>query len=213
MKTMGKVDTSDLMIITSAKDISFQSPILKWATWTHSSYLSIPIIYPGKSVFCFSLLCSLMICTNDRAHYETMVIFVCLLITFISLSSLCRSTWRYWTLKCVSDIFCLECDSKIKCILSIIFHAIYLAVLIQLTHFAYDGCENTCTLSYHHHQIGCMTHLPLFRVRSWKNGITCMSFYILTSGQKMIRAMYLEAHSYEVHMKLFFHNIKFVWNT
>ena len=33
-------------------------------------------------------------------------------------------------------------------------------------------------ISYNHLQIGSMTHLPLFRVRSWKNGMRCTSFYI-----------------------------------
>ena len=38
MIPMGKVDTSDLMmIITWAIDISFQSPKLKWASWTHTT--------------------------------------------------------------------------------------------------------------------------------------------------------------------------------
>ena len=37
MITMGKADTSDLMmIITWAIDISFQSPKLKWPSWTHT---------------------------------------------------------------------------------------------------------------------------------------------------------------------------------
>ena len=31
---------------------------------------------------------------------------------------------------------------------------------------------------HHHHQIESMTHLLLFRARSWNNGIHCMSFYI-----------------------------------
>ena len=35
--------------------------------------------------------------------------------------------------------------------LSIIFHAIYGAVCIQLSHFSYDDCETGCTLSYYHH--------------------------------------------------------------
>ena len=41
METMGKVDTSDLMmIITWAIDIkSFQSPILKWASWTYTTLI------------------------------------------------------------------------------------------------------------------------------------------------------------------------------
>ena len=38
MITMGKVDTSDLMmIITWAINIAFQSPELKWLSWTHTT--------------------------------------------------------------------------------------------------------------------------------------------------------------------------------
>ena len=38
MITMGKVDASDLMmIITWAINISFQSPELKWVSWTHTT--------------------------------------------------------------------------------------------------------------------------------------------------------------------------------
>ena len=39
--------------------------------------------------------------------------------------------------------------------------------------------ENIYTLSYYQHQIGSMNYYPLFRVRSWNNGVRCMSFYIL----------------------------------
>ena len=37
----------------------------------------------------------------------------------------------------------------------------------------------TYTLSSYHHQIGSMNYYPLFRVRSWNNGVRCMSFCIL----------------------------------
>ena len=77
--------------------------------------------------------------------------------------------------------FCLACVSKIKSGLSIIFHAIYGAVRIQPNHFSYDGCENTCTLSYHYHEIRGMTHLPLFRATSWNNCMCRIYFYILTT--------------------------------
>ena len=77
-------------------------------------------------------------------------------------------------LKWMAGTFCLECVSKIEPILSIIFHAIYEAVRIQVTHLSYDDYENVCTLSYNLHQIGSMTHLPLFRVRSWNNGVRRM---------------------------------------
>ena len=39
--------------------------------------------------------------------------------------------------------------------------------------------EYIYTLSCYHHQIGSMSCYPLFRVRSWNNGVRCMSFYIL----------------------------------
>ena len=48
-------------------------------------------------------------------------------------------------LKCLSDIFCLKCLSKIRPVLSITSYAIYGAVGIQLDPFFYDDCENTCT--------------------------------------------------------------------
>ena len=37
--------------------------------------------------------------------------------------------------------------------------------------------ERMYTLSYYHHQIG--SFYPLFRIRSWNNGMRCMSLYIL----------------------------------
>ena len=40
--------------------------------------------------------------------------------------------------------------------------------------------EYIYTLSYYHHQIGSANYYPLFRVRSWSNGVRCMSCYILT---------------------------------
>ena len=49
----------------------------------------------------------------------------------------------------------------------------------QFTHFLCDDWENIYTLSYYHHQIGSMNYYPLFRVRSWNNGMRCKSFYIL----------------------------------
>ena len=57
---------------------------------------------------------------------------------YTSLSLLCRAIWRHELLKCLSSIFCLECMSKPRSVLSIIFHAIYGAVCIQLIHFSYN---------------------------------------------------------------------------
>ena len=60
-----------------------------------------------------------------------------------------------------SNLIIYTSVSNITSIFSLIFHAIYGAVCIQLTHLSYDDCENMCTLSYYHHLIGSMTNLPL----------------------------------------------------
>ena len=81
-------------------------------------------------------------------------------------------------LKCFS-VHLVECVSKISSVLSIIFHAFYGAISIQQNDLSYNDCDNTFTLSYHHHQIRILTHLSLFWVRSWNNGMSCVFFYIL----------------------------------
>ena len=87
--------------------------------------------------------------------------------------------WRYWTSKNVCEVYCVEWVFKVKSIISINFYEIHGAVCIQLTHFSYVDFQNTCTLSsyHHHHQIGSMTHLPLFKIRPCNNGMRCVPFY------------------------------------
>ena len=121
---------------------------------------------------------SLMMCANNRVHYGLVIVYGYLHITLPNCNHYADLSEGIELLKCLSDIFCLECVSKIRVVLSIIFHAIYGAVCIQLTHFSYDDCENICT-SHYHQPFGSMTHLPLFRVRSWNIGMRWMCFYIL----------------------------------
>ena len=78
-------------------------------------------------------------------------------------------------LKCFS-VHSVECVSKISSVLSIIFHAFYGAISIQQTDLSYNDCDNTFILSYYHHEISILTHLSLFRVRSWNNGMSCVFF-------------------------------------
>ena len=68
---------------------------------------------------------------------------------------------------------------------------VWLSTFSQLSNVHYMGLcvfslpmslmmtEKIYTLSYYHNQIGSMNYYPLFRVRSWNNGIRCMSLNIL----------------------------------
>ena len=63
-------------------------------------------------------------------------------------------------------------------LLSIIFYVIYESLLFFSLPIHLVMIVKLCTLSYHH-QIGSMNHYPLFKVRSWNNGMRCMSCCVL----------------------------------
>ena len=122
------------------------------------------------------------------------------------LSSLCKLIWRHWTYKMPVRYIFVECVSKISHILSVIHYTIRGAVCFQFTNFPCDDWENIHTLSYyHHHQIGSMSYYPLFRVRSWNNGVRCMSFCILMVQNGGI---YYRYHSFFYQAINIFHNLK-----
>ena len=100
----------------------------------------------------------------------------------ISLSSLCKFIWRHWTYKMTARYILSSVWNKIKHILSVIHHTICGAECWQhaAPHIVWWITEiYIYVLSYYHHQIGSMKYFPLFRFRSWNNGMRCMSFYIL----------------------------------
>ena len=63
-------------------------------------------------------------------------------------------------------------------------------------------------MSYYHNQIGNMNHYPLFRVRSWNNGVRCMSLYILMLILYNIYS--LSQPSFWI-MKCSTHNFRWIW--
>ena len=113
---------------------------------------------------------------NIRIRFGLQIVLVCLYSTPSQYHHCANLSEGIELIKCLSDILFRVC--KFKHILSVIHYTIYGAVCYQFTHFCCDDWENIYTLSCHH-QIGSMNYYPLFRVRSWNNGVRCMSFYIL----------------------------------
>ena len=141
--------------------------------------------------FVFIIIVQFMMSANIRIRFSLQIVcysFVCTvhqLVIIIVLTYL--KTLNLWN---ACQIYFVECVSKIKHILSVIHYTICGAVCFQFTHYPCYDWENIYTLSFHHHQIGSMNYYPLFRVRSWNNGIRCMSFYIL-KDKTVIRPSYL----------------------
>ena len=127
--------------------------------------------------FIFIIIVQFMMSANIRMRFGLQIVLVCLYSTPSHYHHCANLSEGIELIKCLSDIFCRVC--KIKHFLSIIHYTICRAVCFLFTHFSCDDWESIYTLSYYHHQIGSMNYYPLFRVRSWNNGVRCMSFYIL----------------------------------
>ena len=77
----------------------------------------------------------------------------------------------------------------VECVRSSIFSQLSIIQYMRLCVFSLPislvMIERIYTLSYYHHQIGSMNYFPLFRLRSWNNGMRCMSLYILMTKFKI----------------------------
>ena len=128
--------------------------------------------------FVFITIVQFMMSVNSRVRFDLQIVFVCLYITPSHYNHCANFIWRHWTYK-MPVRYILSSVSKIKHILSVIHYTICGAVCFQFAHSLSDDWENIYTLSYYNRQIGRMNYYPLFRIRSWNNGMRCMSFYIL----------------------------------
>ena len=129
--------------------------------------------------FVFISIVQFMMSANSRIRFGSQIVFVCLYITSSHYHHCANFIWRHWTYKMPVRYNFSSVWVKIKHILSVIHYTICGAVCFQVTLFFRDDWENIHTLFYYHHQIGSINYYPLFSVRSWNNGMRCMSFYIL----------------------------------
>ena len=118
-----------------------------------------------------------MMSANSRIRFDLQIVLVCLYCT-----PLCKIIWRHWTYKMpvryiLSSVWIrLSIFSQLSIIQSIIQ---YVGLCVFSIPTPLVMIERIYTLFYYHHQIGSMNYYPLFRVRSWNNGVRCISFYIL----------------------------------
>ena len=108
--------------------------------------------------FIFISIVQFMMSANSRIRFGLQIVFVCLYVTPSHYHHCANFIWRHWTYKMPARYNLWSVWVR-------------LSIFSQLSVILYVGlCVN---------QIGSMNYNPLFRVRSWNNGIRCMSFYIL----------------------------------
>ena len=141
---------------------------------------------PAKQGFCFHFYCTVYDeCKLSDAFWlaDPNRLFVHYT---ISLSSLYKLIWRHWIYKMPVRIILSSVWVRLSvfpqlsiiqymglCVFSV---PITLTMIERLSIYIYIYIY---TLSYYHNQIGSMTYYPLFSVRSWKEGMRCMSLHIL----------------------------------
>ena len=96
----------------------------------------------------------------------------------ISLSSLCRLICRHWTTKMLVRYMRPSVCVRLRQFSQLSFIQYMALCVFSLPNYLVM-IVIMCTLSYYHHQTGSMNHSPMFRVRSWNNGMRCMSYYVL----------------------------------
>ena len=121
------------------------------------------IYIPGNRDFFFIIIVLFIMSANSQIRFGLQIVFLCLYITPPHCHHCANLSEDIELVKCLSDILCRV--SKIKHILSIILYTIYGAVWF---HFLCDDWENIpfVLLSSSNR-----TYEPLFRVRSWNNGV------------------------------------------
>ena len=127
-------------------------------------------IHSGKTGILFSLLlCSL---------WWVQILFVCLYITPSHYHHCANLSEDIELIKCLSDIYLSSVWVKLSIFpqLSIIQ---YMGLCAFSSPISLVMIEMIYTLSDYHHQIGSMNYYPMFRGRSWNNGMRCMSIFLL----------------------------------
>ena len=128
--------------------------------------------------FVLDIIVQIMMSANSRVRYGRKIVFVCLYITPSHYHHCANVSVDIELMKCLPDIY-LSSVSAIEHILLVIHYSIYGAVF-SVYPISSWWLRKYIALSYYHYQIGSMNYYPLFRaMRSWNNGMRCMSLYIL----------------------------------
>ena len=124
-----------------------------------------------------------------RENQEFVVISIVLFMMNVN-SQMCKFIWKHWTYKMPLkyNLSSVRVRLSIFSRLSIIQ---YVGLCVFSLPIPFMIVMNIYTLFYYHHQIGSMNYYPLFRVRSWNNGMRCMYFYILTIGVKPVKDVWI----------------------
>ena len=128
--------------------------------------------------FVFIISVQFMMSAKNAIRFGLQIVFVCLYITQSHYHHCANLSEDIGLIKCLSDKFLSSVWVRLS-IFSQLSITQYMGLCIFSLPISFVMIERIHTLSYYHHQIGSMNYYLLFRVRSWNNGMRCMSLHIL----------------------------------
>ena len=130
--------------------------------------------------FVFIIIVQFMMSSNSSNTMSSntfwLAVFVCLYITPSHYHHCANLSEDIELIKCLSDICCRVSEWDLAYSLSYPLYNIW-GCAFSVYPSPLWWLREYFTLSYYHHQIGSMNYSPLFKVRSWNNGMRCMSLY------------------------------------
>ena len=107
---------------------------------------------------------------NSRIRFGMQIVFVCLFITPSHYHHCANLSEDIELIKCLSSYILSSVWVRLN-IFSQLSIVHYMGLCVFSLHISLVMTERIYTLSYYHYQIGSMNCHPMFRVRSWNNGL------------------------------------------
>ena len=158
--------------------LSYFSVVVCLMCLLHHILLLIACTFGENREFIFIIIVQFMMSANSRIRFGLKIVFVYLYITPSHYHHYANLSDDIELIKCLSDIFCRVCECDKAYALSYPLYNTW-GCVFSVYPFPLWWLREYIYLSYYHHQIGSMNYCPLFRVRSWNNGVRCVSFCIL----------------------------------
>ena len=165
--------------------LSYFSVVMCLGCFLHHILSLIAYTFRENREFVFIIIVQFMMGANIRICCGLQIVLVCLYSTSSHYHHCANLSEGIELIKYLSDIFCrvwvrLSIFSPLSIIQYLGLYVFSLPISVVMIERIYILC--IYTLSYYHYQIGSMNYYPLFRVRSWNNGVRCVSFFILMEG-------------------------------
>ena len=127
--------------------------------------------------FVFMNIVQFIMSANSRIRFGLQIVFVCLYITPSHYHHCANFIWRHWTYKMPVRHSLSSVWVSIFSLLSIIQYVGLCVFSLPISFVLIERIYIRCLIIIIKSKV--WTTYPLFRVRSWNNGMRCMSFYIL----------------------------------